>query len=55
MNREEFLKTFRDSKLGLSVADVDALFKLLDVNGDRLVDVAEWKSRIMENFVSPLK
>jgi len=38
-----------------SAPEIDALFKLLDINNDGDLDIEEWKTRIYEDSLNPLQ
>ena len=55
LTRLDFHKGLASTEIGLGAPDVDALFNLLDINDDGVVDLREWKNRIYEDSVNPLQ
>jgi hypothetical protein len=54
LNRAEFHRVMNMFEFRFTAPEVDALFKLLDMNEDGELDIEEWKTRIYEDSLNPL-
>ena len=55
LTRLDFHRALNETEINLGAPDIDALFNLLDINEDGLLDLREWKNRIYEDSVNPLQ
>jgi Ca2+-binding EF-hand superfamily protein len=54
LTRAEFHRVMNMFEFRFTAPEVDALFKLLDMNEDGELDIEEWKARIYEDSLNPL-
>ncbi len=55
LTRIDLHRSFTMVGIEFSAPEIDALFNLLDLNSDGVIDLDEWKSRVYEDNVNPLQ